>query len=150
MEIVVRALVLFAFLWWVTRATGKATLGELSTFQLVMYVVLGDLVQQGVTGQDYSVTGAVLAVSVFAVATMTLSWVDQRWPATRPVVHGSPVVVVDSGEPQSEAMKSERLSLDDLYEAAREKGIERLSQVRLAVLEADGRISFFTRDGQGG
>ena len=81
---------------------------------------------------------------------MTLSWVDQRWPATRPVVHGSPVVVVDSGEPQSEAMKSERLSLDDLYEAAREKGIERLSQVRLAVLEADGRISFFTRDGQGG
>jgi uncharacterized membrane protein YcaP (DUF421 family) len=148
MEIVVRALVLFAFLWWVTRATGKATLGELSTFQLVLYVVMGDLVQQGVTGQDYSVTGAVLAVAVFAVATVTLSWVDQHWPRARPVVHGSPVVVVDSGEPQSEAMKAERLTIDDLYEAAREKGIERLSQVRLAVLEADGRISFFTRERQ--
>ncbi len=150
MEIVVRAAVMFVFLWFVTRATGKVTLGELSTFQLVMYVVLGDLVQQGVTGQDYSVTGAVLAVSVFAVATVSLSWVDKRWPRARPVVHGAPVVVVDSGEPQTQAMKAERLSIDDLYEAAREKGIERLSTVRLAVMEADGRISFFTRDGQGG
>ncbi len=150
MEIVVRAPVMFVFLWCVTRATGKATLGELSTFQLVMYVVLGDLVQQGVTGQDYSVTGAVLAVSVFAVATMTLSWVDQRWPRARPVVHGSPVVVVDAGRPQTQAMKAERLSIDDLYEAAREKGIERLSKVRLAVIEADGRISFFTREKQDG
>jgi uncharacterized membrane protein YcaP (DUF421 family) len=148
MEIVVRAAVLFVFLWWVTRATGKATLGELSTFQLVMYVVLGDLVQQGVTGQDYSVTGAVLAVATFAVLTMSLSWVDQHWPRARPVVHGSPIVIVSDGEPQSTAMKAERLSIDDLYEAAREKGIERLSQVKLAVLEADGRISFFTHEKQ--
>jgi uncharacterized membrane protein YcaP (DUF421 family) len=150
MEIVVRAAVMFVFLWFVTRVTGKVTLGELSTFQLVMYVVLGDLVQQGVTGQDYSVTGAVLAVSVFAVATVSLSWVDKRWPRARPVVHGAPVVVVDSGELQTQAMRAERLSIDDLYEAAREKGIERLSTVRLAVMEANGRISFFTRDEQGG
>jgi len=148
MEIVLRALVMFTFLWIVTRASGKATLGELSTFQLVLYVVLGDLVQQGVTGQDYSVTGAILAVSVFALATATLSWAQQRWPRLRPVVHGSPIIVVSDGEPQHGAMKAERLCIDDLYEAAREKGIERLEQVRLAVLEADGRISFFTREGQ--
>lgn len=150
METVLRSAVMFVFLWLVTRAAGKATLGELSTFQLVMYVVLGDLIQQGVTGQDYSVTGAMLAVATFTVATVTLSWVDQHWPRARPIVHGSPIVVVSDGQPQTAAMKAERLTIDDLYEAAREKGIERIGQVRLAVLESDGRISFFTREKQDG
>jgi uncharacterized membrane protein YcaP (DUF421 family) len=150
METVVRAAIMFVFLWFVTRAAGKATLGEMSSFQLVMYVVLGDLVQQGVTGPDYSVTGAVLAVAVFTVATVGLSWVDQRFPKVRPIVHGAPIVVVNAGQPQMTAMKAERLSIDDLYEAAREKGIERIDQVKLAVLESDGRISFFTREKQDG
>lgn len=146
MEIVVRAAVLYAFLWLITRVTGKATLGELSTFQLVLYVVLGDLIQQGVTGQDYSVTGAIIAISVFAVLTVALSWINLRWPRARPIVHGAPVVVVSSGEPVAGAMRAERLSIDDLYEAARASGIERLAQVRLAVLEADGKISFFSAE----
>jgi uncharacterized membrane protein YcaP (DUF421 family) len=147
MEIVVRAAVMYVFLWVVTRATGKATLGELSTFQLVLYVVLGDLIQQGVTAQDYSLTGAVLATSVFAVFTVALSWISLRWPGTRPVIHGAPVVVVTNGEMQSDLMRAERLSVDELYEAARANGIERMSQVRLAVLEADGQASFFKREG---
>jgi uncharacterized membrane protein YcaP (DUF421 family) len=148
MEIVYRAAVMYVFLWLITRATGKATLGELSTFQLVFYIVLGDLIQQGVTLQDYSVTGAVLAISVFAVLTVTVSWVNLRWPRARPLIHGAPVVVVSDGEMRGDLMRVERLSVDDLYEAARANGIERLSQVRLAVLEADGQISFFKRDGE--
>jgi uncharacterized membrane protein YcaP (DUF421 family) len=59
------------------------------------------------------------------------------------VIHGAPVVVVTNGEMQSDLMRAERLSVDELYEAARANGIERMSQVRLAVLEADGQISFF-------
>jgi uncharacterized membrane protein YcaP (DUF421 family) len=148
MEIVYRAAIMYVFLWLITRATGKATLGELSTFQLVFYIVLGDLIQQGVTLQDYSVTGAVLAISVFAVLTVTVSWVNLRWPRARPMIHGAPVVVVSDGEMRGDLMRVERLSVDDLYEAARANGIERLSQVRLAVLEADGQISFFKRDGE--
>ncbi|HET8614471.1 MAG TPA: YetF domain-containing protein [Actinomycetales bacterium] len=148
MEIVFRAAVMYVFLWIVTRATGKATLGELSTFQLVFYIVLGDLIQQGVTLQDYSVTGAVLAISVFAVLTVAVSWANLRWPRARPLIHGAPVVVVSDGEMRGDLMQVERLSVDDLYEAARANGIERMSQVRLAVLEADGQISFFKRDGE--
>jgi uncharacterized membrane protein YcaP (DUF421 family) len=147
MEIIARAAVMYVFLWVVTRATGKATLGELSTFQLVFYIVLGDLIQQGVTLQDYSATGAVLAIAVFTVLTVTVSWVNLRWPKARPIIHGAPVVVVSDGEMRGDLMKVERLSVDDLYEAARAEGIERMSQVRLAVLEADGQISFFKRDG---
>jgi uncharacterized membrane protein YcaP (DUF421 family) len=148
MEIVFRAAVMYVFLWLVTRATGKATLGELSTFQLVFYIVLGDLIQQGVTLQDYSATGAVLAISVFAVLTVAVSWINLRWPKARPLIHGAPVVVVSDGEMRDDLMRVERLSVDDLYEAARANGIERMSQVRLAVLEADGQISFFQRDGE--
>ncbi len=72
MEIVIRAVIVFAFLWFVTRVTGKATLGELSAFQLLLYIVMGDLIQQAVTHQDSSLTGAVVAVSVFALLTVAL------------------------------------------------------------------------------
>ncbi|MGQ0623980.1 MAG: DUF421 domain-containing protein [Sporichthyaceae bacterium] len=144
MEIVFRAVVVFAFLWLVTRSVGRSTLGELSTFELLLYVTMGDLVQQGVTQQDTSLSGALLAVGVFALLTVALSYANWRWPRARAVIHGVPTVVVSCGEPDLAAMRTERLSLDDLMAAAREDGIERLADIRLAVLETDGKISFFT------
>jgi uncharacterized membrane protein YcaP (DUF421 family) len=147
MEIVVRATVIFFFLWLITRVVGRSTLGELSTFQLLLFVTMGDLVQQAVTQQDTSVTSGVLAVSTFALLTVLLSYAKWRWPRTRPVIHGVPVVVVSDGEPMVEAMRAERLTLDDLMAAAREQGVERFSDMRLAVLEADGGISFFRHSG---
>lgn len=145
MEIVFRALFVFAFLWLITRVTGRSTLGELSTFQLLLYVTMGDLVQQAVTQQDYSVTSAVLAVSVFALVTVAISWANTRFRAVRPLTHGTPVVVVDDGEPVLATLRRERVSLDDLMSAAREQGVERFSDIRVAVLETNGRISFFSR-----
>lgn len=149
MEIVVRAAVVYLFLWAVTRAVGRSTLGELSTFQLLLYVVMGDLVQQGVTQQDYSVTGAVLAVSTFAVLTSAVSFANRRWSWLRPVTHGRPVVVVRRGEPDLAALAAEQLSAQDLFAAAREQGVAHLADVQLAVLEADGKISFFAATGDG-
>lgn len=146
MEIVVRATIVFAFLWLVTRAVGRSTLGELSTFQLLLYVTMGDLVQQGVTQQDYSLTSAFLAIGVFALLTVALSYADWRWPRVRPVIHGVPIVLASRGELCMDVMRAERVSLDDMMAAAREQGIERFADVRLAVLEADGRIAFFTGD----
>ena len=145
MEIAVRAFVMFFFLWAITRAVGRSTLGELSTFQLLLYVTMGDLVQQAVTQQDYSVTSAVLAVGMFAVLTVALSWVQWRFPGTSPLVNGRPLVVVQDGEPLEEPMRRQRLSASDLMVAARLEGIRELGEIELAVLEADGRISFFTR-----
>ncbi len=144
MEIVVRAVIVFAFLWAVTRIAGRSTLGELNTFELLLYVTMGDLVQQAVTQQDYSVTSAFLAVGVFALATMGLSWLSWRWTAARPWINGVPVVIVKSGELQTSAMRRQRLSFDDLTTSARQQGIRRISDIDLAVLETDGRISYFT------
>jgi uncharacterized membrane protein YcaP (DUF421 family) len=146
MEIVVRAVVIFLFLWMVTRIVGRSTLGELSTFELLLYVTMGDLVQQAVTQQDYSVTAAVLAVGVFALLTIALSYASWRFPGLRPMIRGRPVIVVREGEPLTDEMARQRLPFDDLVEAAREQGIRRISQIELAVLETSGRLSFFTTD----
>ena len=148
MEIVIRALVVFVFLWLVTRAVGRSTLGELSTFELLLYVTMGDLVQQAVTQQDYSVTAGVLAVGTFALLTVGLSWLQWRFPRVRPVVTGRPVLVFRNGNPIEEAMRLQRLSLADLLMAAREQGIRHTSDIEYAVLEADGRLAFFTRDAE--
>lgn len=147
MEIVIRALVLFLFLWVVTRIVGRSTVGELSTFQLVLYVAMGDLIQQGVTQQDYSVTAAVLAVGVFALLTLALASANARFPKLRGITHGVPVIVVRDGIPDLHRLRTERMSLDDLMSSARQSGIRRFDEIELAVLETNGRVSFFTRTG---
>ena len=149
MEIVLRALVIYCFLWGVTRAVGRATLGELSTFQLLVYVTMGDLVQQAVTQQDYSVTAGILGIGTFALLTVAIGWAQWRFPKVRPLTSGRPVLVWKDGRPEEETMRDERLALADLLVAAREQGIGRTGQIEYAVLEADGKISFFTRDDQG-
>jgi uncharacterized membrane protein YcaP (DUF421 family) len=147
MEIVVRAVVFAVFLFVVTRVVGRATLSELSAFQLILYVVMGDLIQQSVTQQDYSVTGGILAISVFALLTIGAGWATKHWKRVRPLVHGVPYALIRDGEPVVETMRMERVSMDDLLIATRQQGIRRFSDIDLAVLETNGRISFFTRAG---
>jgi uncharacterized membrane protein YcaP (DUF421 family) len=146
MEIVYRAVIVFLFLWIITRVVGRSTIGELSTFQLLLFVTMGDLVQQAVMQQDYSLTGGVLAISVFAVMTIAISWVTVRWPRLRWLTHGVPVLIVKDGVPIDRALRRERLTFDDLHAAARQQGFERLGDIRLAILEANGSISFFAQD----
>lgn len=145
MEIVIRAAVMFVFLWAVTRAVGRSTLGELSTFELLLYVTMGDLVQQVVTQQDYSITSGVLAIAVFALLTVVLNWTQWRFPGTRSMINGKPLVIVRDGEILPTPVRQQRLSTTDLLATARQQGIRSIADVELAVLEADGKVSFFTR-----
>lgn len=149
MEIVLRAAVMFAFLWFVTRVAGKRELGQLSAFELVLLVTMGDLVQQGVTQEDYSVTGAMLTVGTFLLLSVSLSYLSWRFPRSRTLLEGTPAVVITDGEPQTATMAMERLSATELREAARKEGIGDLGEVDLAVLENDGSVSFFRRSVSG-
>lgn len=148
MDIVIRAAAIFLFLWLVTRVAGRSTLGELSSFELILFVTMGDFVAQGVTGQDYSTTAAVLAVSTVALLTIVISLVNSRSRGAARVTHGVPVVVLLDGEPLMAVMRRERLGLDDLLSAARGQGIEKVAHIDLAVLETNGQLSFFTGSGQ--
>lgn len=145
MEVVIRAAVMFCFLWLVTRAVGKRELGQLSAFELVLLVSMGDLVQQSVTQEDYSVSGGMLTIGTFALLSVLLSYLSWRFPRSRRVLEGRPAVVVRNGEPVERVLADERLTRTELLAAARKEGVRDLADVELAVLENDGSLSFFTR-----
>ena len=146
MEIVLRATVTFFFLLLVTRSMGKKELSQLSAFELILVITMGDLVQQGVTQEDQSLTGAFTAIATIATLIVLLSAIQFRWPRTRSAVRGIPVVVLRNGRPLEEAMRVERLKLDEIHEAARQQGIGDLAEVRVAILEPDGKLSFIQAD----
>ena len=144
MEVVWRAVAIYFFLWFITRVIGKRELGQMSAFELVLLVTMGDLIQQGVTQEDFSVTGAMLAVGTFALLIVTFSYLSWRFKRTRPALEGMPVVVVKDGKMLEQVMRYERLSDTELHEGMREQGIEDVSKVSIGVLEPDGKFSFFT------
>ena len=146
MEIVLRSVAVFAFLWFLMRVIGKKELTQLSAFELVLLVVIGDLVQQGVTEEDMSVTGAVLAVGTIALLVVGTSYVGFRWNRTVKVIEGMPVIVVSDGRLLLDAMRIERLTAEEVVSEAREAGIADIADVRFGVLEPDGRFSFVRYD----
>jgi uncharacterized membrane protein YcaP (DUF421 family) len=148
MEVVVRASVIFFFLWLVTRTIGKRELSEMTPFEIILLVVVGDLIQQGVTQEDTSLVGAMLAVSTVAFWILVFSWLDFRSTRAKAVIDGLPVVVVRDGQLLEEVLRCERVPLDELLAEARGQGIANLRDVQLAVLEPDGNFSFITRSGE--
>ena len=142
MDLVLRAAFVFAFLLLLTRIIGKRELSSLQPFDLILLIVLGDALQQGLTQDDYSLTGAVLVVGTIAVLQVCVSWIGFRFPRSRPVLEGEPVVIVQDGKVIESNLKRERLTVDEIYEAARKQQIAHLAEVRFAVLETDGEISF--------
>lgn len=145
MELVIRATLIYWFLWLVVRGTGKRSLAELTPLDLILIVVIGDLVQQGVTQEDMSVTGAMVAVSVFVVWTLSADALGRRWRGAAKLFAGQPMIVVRDGNPIMESLKRERVTLEELKEAARMEGVADLADVQFAVLETDGRFSFVVR-----
>jgi uncharacterized membrane protein YcaP (DUF421 family) len=145
MELVIRTTVVFWFLWLVVRGTGKRSLAELTPLDLLLIVVIGDIVQQGVTQEDMSITGALLTVSVFVVWTLAADALTTRSRRASRLLSGEPVIVMRDGEPLTDQLDRERINLDDLKEAARFEGIGDLAEIKFAVLETDGRFSFITR-----
>ena len=148
MELFLRATVIYWFLWTVIRGTGKRSLAELTPLDLLLIVILGDFVQQGVTQEDMSMTGAMIAVSVFVLWTLIADYWGRRSRTANRVLASEPVIVLRSGEPLTSRLDQERVTLDELKEAARMEGIADLSQVEFAVLEADGRFSFIEARGE--
>jgi uncharacterized membrane protein YcaP (DUF421 family) len=146
MQIIVRSVVLFLFVWFVTRALGRKELAGLSSFELILLIVMGDLIQQGVTGDDRSVVGAMLAVATFGLLTLAISFVSFKCSRVGTVVEGLPVVIVRDGRPLEEVLEIERLTEEEIKDAAREQGIADLRDVDVGIMESDGKFSFLRKD----
>ena len=146
MDIVLRAIVLFVFVWFVTRAVGRRELSTLQPFDLILLVVLGDLIQQGVTQNDFSVTGAILAGGTMAAMTVLFSWAAFRFPRRLGgLLEGDPVILIEHGDPISRNMRRNRITLEEVAAQARLQQIAHLEDVEWAVLETSGQISFIPK-----
>lgn len=147
MDIVLRGIVVFVFLYVLMRLIGRRELSTLEPFDLILLVVLGDAVQQGLTQDDYSLTGAILAIGTIALLQLGVSYANFRFPRLRPILDGEPIVVVQDGKPIERNMRRERLTPEDLATAMRRQGVGSLDEVQWAVMETSGSISFIKRSG---
>jgi uncharacterized membrane protein YcaP (DUF421 family) len=141
MDIVIRAAIVFFLILLVTRAVGRRELSSLEPFDLILLVVIGDLVQQGVTQQDNSLTGAALAVATIGVLTVFVSFLSVRSRRMRRIFEGAPIVLVSDGEVIERNLRRERLTVEELAAEARLQQVASLDDIRFAVLETGGKIS---------
>jgi uncharacterized membrane protein YcaP (DUF421 family) len=142
MDIVLRAIVVFFVVLSVTRLVGKRELASLEPFDVILLVVIGDLVQQGVTQSNYSLTGSILAILTISILTVATAYINFRFRRMRPLLEGEPIVLIEHGNVLEPNLRRERLTVEELLSEARQQQIASLDDVDWAVLETTGRISF--------
>jgi uncharacterized membrane protein YcaP (DUF421 family) len=144
-DIALRAVVIFVFLVFVTRVMGRRELSSLTPFDLILLVVMGDAIQQGLTQDDYSVTGAIIAVATIAALQVGTSYVSFRSERARTVLEGLPLVLVQDGKLIEENLKRERLGADEVAAEMRLQQIANFDDVEWAILETNGSMSFIEK-----
>ncbi len=142
MDTVLRTAAIYVFLLVAVRLSGRRTLSELSTFDFILLLVISEAVQQGLVGDDYSVTTAMIVVVTLILLDVALSFAKDRVDWISKVVDGEPTILVENGKPLRGRMRKARVSEADIMESARElQGLERMEQIKFAVLEVGGKIT---------
>jgi uncharacterized membrane protein YcaP (DUF421 family) len=145
MDLVFRTVFVFVLIFAVTRAVGRRELSSMEPFDMILLVVIGDLVQQGVTQSDYSLTGATTVIATVALLTVLTAWLSFRVRGLRPLLEGDPIVVIVDGRVHERNLRRQRMTVEELEAEARQQQIASLDDVRFAVLETNGKISFATK-----
>ena len=149
METVLRAIAIYLFLLLVFRISGKRTLSQMHPFDMVLLLIIGDSVSQGLMGDDFSITTALLLVTTLVLMELLLSFIKQKSKLADRWLDDVPMIVVEDGKPLPDRMKRARVDDSEVLEAARIlHGLENMQQVKYAVLERDGSISIIPRSSQ--
>ncbi len=141
MDLAIRAFFLFSFVFLLTRIMGRRELSSLEPFDLILLIVIGDAIQQGLTQDDYSVTGALIVVGTFAVLQVTVSFLSYRFRPLRSMLDGEPIVVVRDGKPIERNLRRERLTIEEVLVEARLQQVASIEEIAWAVLETSGKVS---------
>jgi len=148
MESVLRAAAIYVFLLVLFRITGRRALSEITTFDFVLLLVIGEATQQALLGDDFSVINAFVVIGTLVLIDILLSLFKQRSPQVGRFLDGVPLIVVEYGKPLTQRLRKARLTEEDILEAARQsQGLERMEQIRFAVLEKNGQISVIPESG---
>ena len=149
MDIVLSATIIFFALYVLVRLMGKRELAQMTPFELIVLVVFGDLVQQGVTHNDFSLTGAILAITTMGFWALALSWLTYHSRRAESLLDGEPRVIVRGGQIVAENLRRDRLTRAEILSEMRLAGIAQLSDVAWAILEPRGKMSFIQRSEEG-
>jgi uncharacterized membrane protein YcaP (DUF421 family) len=141
-DVVVRTFLAFGFVYLLTRVMGRRELSSLEPTDLLLLIVVGDLVQQGITQNDLSLTGLALAIGTFGLLTVTVSYAIFRFRRLRRLLEGHPLIVVQDGRPVEKNLRRERITPEEIAAEARLQQLASLDEVKWAVLETNGKISF--------
>src|SRR5215831_370258 len=142
MDSVIKACIVYFVLWAIIRISGRRTLGEMSAFDFILFLIIGGSTQRAITGEDYSLINALILVSTFVVIEVILSLLDLRSPVMRRVFEGTPTVLVENGQLMTYRLQRTRVTQDNILEAARRlHGLARMDQIKFAILESTGKIS---------
>lgn len=148
MDIVLRATAMFAIVFLLIRLLGKRELGQMTPFEVVTLVVIGDLIQQGVTHNDFSISGAMLAIFTFAFWTVVLGWLSYGFPGLRKFLEDEPRIIIRHGDLLKDNMRRNRLTTEELESEMRLAGIAMMRDVEWAILEPNGKISFIGKESE--
>jgi uncharacterized membrane protein YcaP (DUF421 family) len=146
MDLVLRTTFVFLLIFLVTRAVGRRELSSMEPFDLILLVVMGDFVQQAVAQSDYSLTGATIVIVTLGLLTVGTAWLSYRFKRLRPVLEGEPIVIIADGRLIERNLRSQRMTTEEVAAEARLQRIGSLEEIRWAVLESNGRMSFLTRE----
>ena len=144
MDLVLRTVYVFFLILVVTRAVGRRELSSMEPFDLILLVVIGDLVQQGVTQSDNSLTGTTTVIVTMGTLVVITAWLSFRFARLRAVLEGKPTLLIADGELLERNLHRERMTVEELRAEARQQSIGALEEIRYAILETNGRISFIT------
>jgi uncharacterized membrane protein YcaP (DUF421 family) len=149
MDAVVRAIAIYVILMAIFRISGKRSLAQITTFDFVLLLVIGEATQQALLGNDFSLTNAAIIIVTLVGADIGLSLIQQRFPRLDPWLEDVPLLLVENGKVLQERLDKSRISESEILQAARTtQGLERLDQVKYAVLERTGEISIIPQQSQ--
>lgn len=142
MEAAIRAAAVYGFLLLIFRIFGKRSLAQITTFDFVLLLIVAETTQQALLGDDFSVTNTFVLVATLFVLDFLLSRMKDRWPWFERLAESVPLIIVKDGQPLEERMRRSGIDVNDVLTAARERqGLERLDQIKYAVLEKNGGIT---------
>ena len=149
MDSVLRAVAVYLFLMVLFRVAGRRTLSEMTNFDLVLLLIVSEATQNAMIGEDFSLTNAFLVILTLIGLDVGLSLFKKLMPRVDRWLEGVPTVIVEDGRPVQDLMERARVDESDVLAAARElQGLERMDQIKYAVLERNGAISIIPkRDG---
>jgi uncharacterized membrane protein YcaP (DUF421 family) len=142
MDTVLRTIAVYLFILVVFRICGKRSLSQITTFDFILLLIVGEATQQALLGNDFSIVNAWVVIASLVTLEFLFSKLQERWPAFDRALESLPVVIVENGRVLQDRTKQEGVTLSEILEAGREKhGLERLDQFKYAILERHGGIS---------